>query len=98
MDVSPSENITPRDEGDEMAADEEEGETGSSPGAPADGSYSSAEGIPVTDSPPLSAQVPFSPRLSAQHSAPDTSFDRNCEQSQAPVVCRTQYGALTRHH
>ena len=54
------------------------------------------DATPAPNPPSLSVQVPSSPRPPLQHPALESSFGRNCEQPQAPVVDRTQYEKLTR--
>ena len=61
----------------------------------ADGYHPPLEAILAPDSPSLSAQAPSSPRPPMEHPAPESSLDKNCAQSQAPAVDRTQNGQLT---
>ena len=65
--------------------------TGTSGGSP----HYSPEARPVLGSPSLSAQAPSSPAPSGQLPAPESTFDRKCEQSQAPVVDRSPKSKLT---
>ena len=86
--------ITLRNEGNEMDADPEKGDTNSSAGTPRDGPHTSPEAISVTDSPASSAQVPPSPRSSMRHRAPESSFDENCGRPPAPLADRPQHEKL----
>ena len=89
MEMAPWEDGNLRNEGNEMDADEEV-ETSPSTGYPGGGPRVPPEAIPAPDSPSSAAQAPSSSRCPAQHPVPESSFDRNCEKSQAPRVDRTQ--------
>ena len=85
----------PGHEDDEMDVDEDKGATATSKGKPAGCSTATQRALPVSDAPPLSEQVPPSPRSSPKHPAYETAFDRICEQSKAAEVGRTLYDKVT---
>ena len=89
MEMASWEHGNLRNEGNEMDLDEGV-ETSPSTRYPGGGPRIPPEAIPAPDSPSSAAQAPSSSRCSAQHLVPESSFDRNCEQSQAPRVDRTQ--------
>ena len=92
MEVAPWGEITSRNKGSEVDVDEDKGDATPTTETSVDESHTTKEAIPAPDSPSLSAQVPSSTRSSVQLRAPESPSRGNCEQPEAPVVNRTQYG------
>ena len=86
---------TLRNDGNEMGVEEEKVDTISRKGAPEYSSHICPEAILVPASSSLRAQAFSLPLALDRHPAPESAFDRNCEQSQAPVADRTQDEDLT---
>ena len=78
-----------------MGVDGEDKNRASSTGIPDSESGPNPAAIPAPDPPSLSVHLPSPRDPSGKHPDWESSFDKKCEPSQAPIADRAQYDGMT---